>query len=44
VLQDEDVKLAVEMLVLAKRSPDVQGYDPNARFALRVEASNRPAC
>ena len=48
VLQDEDVKVAVDMLVLAKRSPDVQGYDPDARFARHLWESDqprrRPAC
>ena len=48
VLQDADVKLAVEMLVLAKRSPGVQGYDPNAQFAQHLweldQPMRRPAC
>ena len=48
VLQDEDVKLAVEMLVLARRAPDVQGYDPGARFTTHLwevdQPKRRPAC
>lgn len=48
VLQDEDVKLAVDMLVFAAEAQDTSEYDPSARYQRHLWETDmplrRPAC